>query len=144
MLLPKRFNFYPMLNKWSIPCLFFFIFVFSTQLTVNKCSIKVCRWLDSNRGSLVSEATALPTEPSPPLPKSLLVDSASIDHSDEREARQLINYFAILLVLKLAEAAAAALHSVHTLLMGKSAGGHPPQTNASFSQEIRRRRESFQ
>ena len=27
--------------------------------------IKVCRWLDSNRGPLVSEATALPTEPQP-------------------------------------------------------------------------------
>ena len=44
---------------------FFFIFVFSTQLTVNKCSIKVCRCLDSNRASLLSEATALPTEPQP-------------------------------------------------------------------------------
>ena len=38
-------------------------FVFSAQLTINKCSIKVCRWLDSNRRSLVSEVTALPTEP---------------------------------------------------------------------------------
>ena len=43
---------------WS---LFFFIFVFSIQLTVNKF-IKFCRWLASNRGSLVSEATvATPT-----------------------------------------------------------------------------------
>ena len=39
---------------------FFFTFVFSTKLTVNKCSIKVCQWLDSNRGSLVSEATHIP------------------------------------------------------------------------------------
>ena len=46
--------------KWAIPSLFFFIFVSSTQLTVNKCAIKVCRCLDSNRGSLASEATALP------------------------------------------------------------------------------------
>ena len=46
--------------KWAIPGLFFFIFVSSTQLTVNKCAIKVCRCLDSNRGSLASEATALP------------------------------------------------------------------------------------
>ena len=44
--------------------LFFFLyFVFSTQLTVNKCLIKVCRWLDSNCRSLASEVTALPTEP---------------------------------------------------------------------------------
>ena len=33
--------------------------------------IKLCRCLDSNRGSLVSEATALPTEPQP-LPKESL------------------------------------------------------------------------
>ena len=26
-------------KKWAIPGLFFFIFVFSLQLTVNKCSI---------------------------------------------------------------------------------------------------------
>ena len=29
------------LTKWAIPCLFFFIFVFSTELTLNNCSIKV-------------------------------------------------------------------------------------------------------
>ena len=51
--------------KWAIPGLFFFIFIFSTQLTKNKCLIKVCRRLDSNRGSLVSKAAALPTEPQP-------------------------------------------------------------------------------
>ena len=38
--------------------LFFFIFVFSIQLMVNKW-IKIRRWLDLNRGPLVSEATAL-------------------------------------------------------------------------------------
>ena len=48
------------LNKWAIPGLFFFIFVFSTQLTVNKCQIKVCQCLDLNRGSLVLKASALP------------------------------------------------------------------------------------
>ena len=37
--------------------------LFNTQLTITKCSIIFCRWLDSNRGPLVSEATALPTEP---------------------------------------------------------------------------------
>ena len=46
------------------PASFFFIFVFSIQLTVI-CSIKFCRWLDSNCGTLGSEATALPTEPQP-------------------------------------------------------------------------------
>ena len=48
-------------KKWAILGLFFFIFVFSIQLTVN------IQWLDSNRGPLESEATALPTEP-PLLP----------------------------------------------------------------------------
>ena len=58
--------------KWATPGLFFFIFrLFNTQLTVhNNCSILInfCRWLDSNRRPLVSEATTLPTEPQP-LPK---------------------------------------------------------------------------
>ena len=48
--------------------LFFFYFrLFNTiQLTVdNKCSIKFCRCLESNREPLVPEATALPTEPQP-------------------------------------------------------------------------------
>ena len=60
------------LKIWAIPGLFFFYFrLFNTiQLTVNnKCSIKNCRCLYSNRGPLLSEATALPTEPQP-LPKS--------------------------------------------------------------------------
>ena len=35
-------------KKWAIHGLNVFIFVFSTQLTVNKCLIKVCRWLDLN------------------------------------------------------------------------------------------------
>ena len=47
--------------------LFLYFRLFNTQLTVNKCSIyrKIifCRWLDSNRGHLVSEAAALPTQP---------------------------------------------------------------------------------
>ena len=42
--------------------LYFRLFNFNVQLVD-----KVCRCWDSNRGSLVSEATALPTEP-PPLP----------------------------------------------------------------------------
>ena len=38
-------------------------FVFSLQLTVNIVQYKFCQWLDSNRGPLVWETTALPTEP---------------------------------------------------------------------------------
>ena len=41
----------------------FLYFVFSIQLTVYNVQYKFCR--DSNRGHLVSEATALPTEPQP-------------------------------------------------------------------------------
>ena len=51
------------LKKWAIPGLFLFIFVFSTQLTIKIVQLKLCQWLDSNRGPLVLEATALPTEP---------------------------------------------------------------------------------
>ena len=54
-----------------IPASFFFIFVFSVQLIV-KSWLKFCRWLDSNSGPLVLEATALPTEPQP-LPKYFLL-----------------------------------------------------------------------
>ena len=45
----------------AISRLFFFIFVFSMQLMVNK----ICRWPDSNLRSLVLEATACSTEPLP-------------------------------------------------------------------------------
>ena len=49
--------------------LFLYFHLFNPQLTGNKCSIYIifCQWLDSNRGPLVSEATALPTEPQPLL-----------------------------------------------------------------------------
>ena len=36
------------LNNVAISASLFFIFVLSTHLTINKCSIKVCWWLDSN------------------------------------------------------------------------------------------------
>ena len=52
------------------PASFLFIFVFSVQLIINKCSIKFCRWLEANRGPLVLKATALPTEPQP-LPNKI-------------------------------------------------------------------------
>ena len=50
-------------NFGPFPASFFFIFVFSTELFNTVYRNKICRWLDSNRGSLVSEATALPIEP---------------------------------------------------------------------------------
>ena len=65
----KIFNFgFFLFFFWAIPGLFFFIFVFSThswQKTNVHYINKFCRWLDSNRGPLVLEATALPTEPQP-------------------------------------------------------------------------------
>ena len=45
------------------PASFFFIFIFSIQLTVNNVQYKFCQWLESNRRPLALEATALPTEP---------------------------------------------------------------------------------
>ena len=62
--------FFFFLKSGPFPASFLFIFVFSIQLIINKCSIKFCRWLESNRGPLVSKASALPTEPQP-LPKVL-------------------------------------------------------------------------
>ena len=45
--------------------LFLYFRLFNTHLTVNICFCNFCQWLDSNSGPLVSEATALPTEPQP-------------------------------------------------------------------------------
>ena len=59
--------------KWALPGLFFFIFVFSIQLTVKMFNLNFCR-RDSNRGPLESEATTLPTEPQP-LPKFIVNQS---------------------------------------------------------------------
>ena len=47
------------------PDSFSYFCFFSVQLTVHNVQYKFCRWLDSNLGPLVSEATALPTEPQP-------------------------------------------------------------------------------
>ena len=55
--------------NWAIPGLFFSLFSSFQQLTVNMFIIKSCRWLELNRGHLVLEATALPTEPQPLLPQ---------------------------------------------------------------------------
>ena len=43
----------------------FYLFLSIKHLTVNMFCIEVFRWLDSNRGHLLSEVTALPTEPQP-------------------------------------------------------------------------------
>ena len=65
--------------------LFLYFRLFKTHVTVNKCSIYInfCRWLDSNRGSLVSEATALPTEPQP-LPTFYLKDNSDLCYNNVR------------------------------------------------------------
>ena len=49
-------------KKWAIPGLFFCIFVFSMQLTVN-VQYKILPMTGFDHGPLESEATALPTEP---------------------------------------------------------------------------------
>ena len=53
--------------KWAISGPFFSIFVYSIQVTVDNKQMfnKSCRWLDSNPGPLILQATALPTVPQP-------------------------------------------------------------------------------
>ena len=48
--------------NWAFPGLFF---LYSRLFNTVDGTYKFCRWLDSNRGPLVSEATALPTVPQP-------------------------------------------------------------------------------
>ena len=64
--------------NWAISGLFFRLF--------QKFIIKSCRRLGSNPGPLVSEATALPTEPQP-LPNCLRVKRAIRSHLNERRTR---------------------------------------------------------
>ena len=45
----------------------FYFCLFNTADNKQMFSLKVCQWLDSNCGPLVSEVTALPTEPQPQL-----------------------------------------------------------------------------
>ena len=52
------------LKNGPFPSSFFFIFIFSIQLTA-RFNINVCQCLDSNCGPLESEATTLQTEPQP-------------------------------------------------------------------------------
>ena len=51
--------------KLAIPGLFFLYFRLFNIVDSKQMFNKFCQWLDSNRGPLVSEATALPTEPQP-------------------------------------------------------------------------------
>ena len=64
------FQIHESFSKWAIPGLFLIYFrLFNTALnTVDK----TCRRLDSNCGSLVSEATALTTAPQP-LPIDIII-----------------------------------------------------------------------
>ena len=53
--------------------LFSFFRLFNTDI-IHLIVNKNCRWLDSNRESLGSEATALPTEPQPLLSLTLIIN----------------------------------------------------------------------
>ena len=67
---------------WAIAGFFFFIFVFSIQLTVKNVIYKFCQWQDFNCGPLLSEATALPTEPQPlPLPSFSQITNTDTTYS---------------------------------------------------------------
>ena len=57
--------------KWAIPGLFFVYFCLFITVDSKQMFNKFCRWLDSNCGHLVSEATALPTEPHNHCPQPL-------------------------------------------------------------------------
>ena len=56
------------LKNGPFPASYLYFHLFNTVDNKQMFYIKVCRWLDSNRGPLVSDVTALPTEPQP-LPK---------------------------------------------------------------------------
>ena len=65
------------LLKRAIPGLFFYIFVFQyswQQMFIAKC----WQWLDSNRGPLELESTALPTDPQP-LPLFFILLTFNLD-----------------------------------------------------------------
>ena len=64
--------------------LFLYFCLYFTVYRKQVFNMKVCLWLDSNCGPLVSEATALPTEPQP-LPlnvKFYLVDGSKRHHEN--------------------------------------------------------------
>ena len=81
-----------LLFKWAIPGLFFFLFVFSIQLTVNNVQCKICWWLDSNPRLVVSEATTLPIShtTAQAMPKHLHIFSYCSDRDLCSEAVPLL------------------------------------------------------
>ena len=68
-------------KKWAIPGLFFVYFCLFITVDSKQMFNKFCRWLDSNCGHLVSEATALPTEPHNHCPVLEIVNMDSNDQS---------------------------------------------------------------
>ena len=66
ILIRFRYNWISLNGPFSASFLYFRLFL--TDDSKQIFYIKVCRWLDSNCGPLVSEATVLPIEPQP-LPK---------------------------------------------------------------------------
>lgn len=70
----------------GIPGPFLILFVsFYKHLSVDNCSINVCKWLDSNPGPLVSEATVLSTVPQP---LTAQITKLLIDLWQEREREE--------------------------------------------------------
>ena len=62
------------LLKKAITSLFFLYFRLFNTVDSKQMFNKFCRWLDTNRGPLVLEATALPTEPHNHCPPDSLFD----------------------------------------------------------------------
>ena len=92
LLIKKKNKEYVYLSMFlKFPCLFFCIFVFSIQLSV----IKVWQWLDSNRGLLTLEATALPTEPQPLPPWACLNNSLLYKFLFEKQIKGRLVFYLI-------------------------------------------------
>ena len=69
-------------QKGHFQHLFLYDRLFYKNLTRNIGSIEVVKWLDSNCGPLVSEATALPTEPQP-LP-NIIVTCVFLENDENK------------------------------------------------------------
>ena len=82
----------------SLP-LFYFFCLFYKQLTVNMFN-KSCRWMDSNPGPLVSEATTLSTVPQP-LPTCLVLLYKVVQSNRSHFIRTFFERCRWLLLLKL-------------------------------------------
>ena len=59
--------------------LFYLFLSFQYTVDSNQMFNKFCQWLDSNRGPLVSEATALPTEPHNHCPQKNFLTTDTIN-----------------------------------------------------------------